>query len=41
MSDRLLFWFIMGIGVLTTYLMMTAPELSAKDREEMEEDWWG
>lgn len=33
--DRLLFCFIVGIGVLTTYLVMTAPE-----RKEMEEDWW-
>jgi hypothetical protein len=40
MSDRLLFFFIMGVGLLTTYLMMTAPELTAQDRKEMEEDWW-
>lgn len=40
MSERALFWFIMGIGALTTYLMLTAPELTAKDRREMEEDWW-
>ena len=40
MSDRLLFCFVMGLGILTTYLMLTAPELTAQDRKEMEEDWW-
>ena len=34
-SDRLLFWFIVGVGVITTYLMVTSPE-----RKEIEEDWW-
>ena len=38
--DRLLFCFIVGIGVLTTYLVMTAPERTAPERKEMEEDWW-
>jgi|694.fasta_scaffold68321_12 hypothetical protein len=40
MSERALFFFIVGVGLLTTYLMLTAPELTAQDRKEMEEDWW-
>ena len=39
--DRLLFCFIIGIGILTTYLMMTAPPRTLEERKEMEEDWWG
>ena len=39
-SDRLLFFIVMGIGILTTYLMMTAPPRTAQERKEMEEDWW-
>jgi len=40
MSDRLLFWFIIGLGVVTTYLIVTAPPRTAQERKEMEEDWW-
>ena len=40
MSDRLLFFIVMGIGILTTYLMLTAPPRTAQERKEMEEDWW-
>ena len=39
-SDRLLFFIVMGIGILTAYLMMTAPPRTAQERKEMEEDWW-
>ena len=39
-SDRLLFFIVMGIGILTTYLMMTAPPRTAQERKEMEDDWW-
>jgi hypothetical protein len=38
--DRWLFCFIIGVGILTTYLMVTAPELTPEERKEMEEDWW-
>ena len=40
MSDRLLLWFIVGVGIMTTYLVMTAPDITAQERKDVEEDWW-
>lgn len=40
MTDRVLFFLIVGIFGLTCYLMMTAPEISPEDRRDMEEEWW-
>lgn len=41
MTDRILFFVIAGLLLLTFYLMATAPKITAQEREEMEEDWWG
>jgi hypothetical protein len=41
MSDTPLFIIIVGLLALTTYLIVTAPKITAQERKEMEEDWWG
>jgi len=40
-ADNWLFILVMGVVILTAYLTATAPKITAKDREEMEEEWWG
>jgi hypothetical protein len=40
-TDRVLFFVVVGIVLLSIYLTATAPETTAQEREEMEEDWWG
>jgi Tfp pilus assembly protein PilV len=41
MDDRALFFIVVGLLGLTAYLMATAPKITAQQRKEMEEDWWG
>jgi hypothetical protein len=36
-----LFVIVVGLAILTTYLIATAPKTTAQERKEMEEDWWG
>jgi len=31
----------MGLIILAAYLNATKPKITAQEREEMEEDWWG
>jgi hypothetical protein len=40
-ADNWLFITVMGVLGLTAYLIATRPPLTAEDRKEMEEDWWG
>ena len=40
-DDTPLFVIIIGLAVLTAYLIATRPPITAQEREEMEEDWWG
>lgn len=40
MSDTPLFFVVIGLLALTAYLIATAPETTAQERKEMEEDWW-
>ena len=40
MSERALFIAVMALMGLAGYLFATRPQLTAEDREEMEEDWW-
>jgi hypothetical protein len=40
MMDHSLFFVIVGIVALTTYLIATATPTTAQERKEMEEDWW-
>jgi hypothetical protein len=40
-TDRVLFFVVVGIVLLSIYLTATAPETTAQEREEMEGDWWG
>jgi hypothetical protein len=40
-ADNWLFILVMGIIILTTYLIATAPKTTAQERKEMEEEWWG
>lgn len=40
MTERLLFFTVIGILGLTCYLMINAPEISLEDRKDMEEEWW-
>jgi hypothetical protein len=40
MNDTPLFFVIVGLLALTTYLIATAPKTTAQERKEMEEDWW-
>jgi hypothetical protein len=35
-----LFFIFIGLAILTTYLIATAPKTTAQERKEMEEDWW-
>lgn len=41
MTDHGLFFVVAGLLILTAYLMATKPEITAQERKEMEEDWWG
>jgi hypothetical protein len=36
-----LFAIIVGLAILTTYLIATRPPITAQERKEMEEEWWG
>ena len=36
-----LFAIVIGLAALTAYLIATRPPVTAQEREEMEEDWWG
>jgi len=40
MTDTPLFIIIVGLLIVTAYLMATAPKTTAQERKEMEEDWW-
>jgi hypothetical protein len=40
-NDTPLFVIVVGLAILTTYLIATAPKTTAQERKEMEEDWWG
>jgi hypothetical protein len=40
MMDHSLFFVIVGLLILTAYLIATKPEITAQERKEMEEDWW-
>jgi hypothetical protein len=40
MTDTPLFIIIVGLLIVTAYLMATAPKITAQERKEMEEDWW-
>jgi hypothetical protein len=40
-NDTPLFVIIVGLLGLTAYLFATLPPLTAEDRKEMEEEWWG
>jgi hypothetical protein len=40
-NDTPLFVIIVGLAILTTYLIATKPKITEQDRKEMEEDWWG
>jgi hypothetical protein len=40
-NDTPLFVIIVGLAILTTYLIATAPKITEQEREEMEEEWWG
>jgi len=39
-SNTPLFIIIVCLLGLTSYLLVTAPEITAQEREEMEKDWW-
>jgi hypothetical protein len=39
-SNTPLFIIIVGLLGLTSYLLVTAPKITAQEREEMEKDWW-
>jgi hypothetical protein len=39
-SNTPLFIIIVGLLGLTSYLIATAPKITAQEREEMEKDWW-
>jgi len=36
-----LFAIVIGLAVLTAYLIATAPKITEQERKEMEEEWWG
>ena len=38
-GDPPLFFFVVGLLILTTYLIATAPEITEQERKEMEDDW--
>jgi hypothetical protein len=40
-SDTPLFFIILGVVAVAAYLIATAPKITAEERKEMEEDWWG
>ena len=40
-ADNWLFVLVMGVIILTIYLIATAPKTTAQERKEMEEEWWG
>jgi hypothetical protein len=37
--DPLLFFTVIAMMVATVYLILTAPNLTAEERKEMEDDW--
>jgi hypothetical protein len=39
-ADNWLLVLVVSVWILTAYLIATAPDVTAQDREEMEEDWW-
>ena len=39
-ADNWLFLLVIAVWTLTAYLIATAPETTAQERKEMEEDWW-
>ena len=38
--DPLLLGIVCFVLVMTVSLILTAPDLTAEERKEMEEDWW-
>ena len=40
-EDTPLFVIVVGLVILTAYLIATAPKTTAQERKEMEEEWWG
>ena len=40
-ADNWLFLLVISVWTLTAYLIATAPETTAQERKEMEDDWWG
>jgi hypothetical protein len=40
-ADNWLFILVISVWLLTAYLIVTAPDITEQDREEMEEEWWG
>jgi hypothetical protein len=40
-ADNWLFITVIGLAALTAYLIATKPPVTAQERKEMEEDWWG
>jgi hypothetical protein len=40
-NDTPLFVIIVGLAILTTYLIATRPVITDEERKSMEEDWWG
>ena len=40
-SSNWLFVFILSVLGLTGYLIVTRPDVTPEEREDMEEDWWG
>lgn len=41
MTDRILFFTVIGIFAVTCYLIAARPEITQEEREGMEEEWWG
>lgn len=39
-ADNWLFLLVISVWTLTAYLIATAPETTAQERKEMEDDWW-
>ena len=41
MIEHSLFFVVMGLIILTAYLIATKPKITAQERKEMEKEWWG
>ena len=39
-SDNWLALFFVGVVLVTIYGLLTAPETTAEERKDMEEEWW-